>query len=32
MKSRKTFARMLVGFVNIEANRAKCSLVTAARV
>jgi hypothetical protein len=32
MKSRKTFARMLVGFVNIEANRAKCSLVTAARI
>jgi hypothetical protein len=32
MKSRKTFARMLVGFVNIEANRAKCSLVTATRI
>jgi hypothetical protein len=32
MKSRKTFAHMLVGFVNIEANRAKCSLVTAARI
>jgi hypothetical protein len=32
MKSRKTFARMLVGFVNIEANRAKCSLVTASRI
>jgi hypothetical protein len=32
MKSRKTFARMLVGFVNIEANRAKCALVTATRI
>ena len=32
MKSRKTFARMLVGFVNITANRARCSLVTASRV
>jgi hypothetical protein len=32
MKSRKNFARMLVGFVNIEANRAKCSLVTASRI
>jgi hypothetical protein len=32
MKSRKTFARMLIGFVNIEANRAKCALVTAARI
>lgn len=32
MKSRKTFARMHVGFVNINANRAKCSLVTASRV
>lgn len=31
MKSRKTFARMHVGFVNINANRAKCSLVTASR-
>ena len=32
MKSRKTFARMHVGFVNINANQAKCSLVTASRV
>ncbi|HWN50405.1 MAG TPA: hypothetical protein VNO18_11390 [Xanthobacteraceae bacterium] len=32
MKSRKTFARLHVGFVNVNANRAKCSLVTANRV
>jgi hypothetical protein len=32
MKSRKTFARMHVGFVNVNANKAKCSLVTASRV
>jgi len=32
MKSRKTFARMHVGFVNINANKAKCSLVTASRI
>jgi hypothetical protein len=32
MKSRKTFARMHVGFVNIHANQAKCSLVTASRI
>jgi hypothetical protein len=31
MKSRKTFARMHVGFVNVNANQAKCSLVTASR-
>ena len=31
MKSRKTFARMHVGFVNVNANKAKCSLVTASR-
>ena len=31
MKSRKTFAHMHVGFVNINANQAKCSLVTASR-
>ena len=31
MKSRKTFARMHVGFVNVNANRAKCSLVAASR-
>jgi hypothetical protein len=32
MKSRRTFARMHVGFVNINANRAKCSLVAASRI
>jgi hypothetical protein len=32
MKSRKTFARMHVGFVNVNADKAKCSLVTASRV
>lgn len=32
MKSRKTFARVHVGFVNINANRAKCSLVAASPV
>jgi hypothetical protein len=32
MKSRKTFARLHVGFVNVNADRAKCSLVTASRV
>jgi hypothetical protein len=32
MKSRKTFARMHVGFVNVNANKAKCSLLTASRV
>jgi hypothetical protein len=32
MKSRKRYARMLVGFVNVHANKAKCSLVTASRV
>jgi hypothetical protein len=31
MKSRKTYAGMLVGFVNINANKAKCSVVTASR-
>jgi hypothetical protein len=31
-KSRRTFARMLVGFVNISANQAKCSLVAANRI
>jgi hypothetical protein len=29
MRSRKTFARMHIGFVNINADKAKCSLVTA---
>jgi hypothetical protein len=31
-RSQRTFARMLVGFVNISANKAKCSLVTASRI
>jgi hypothetical protein len=31
MKSRKRYSGMLVGFVNVYANRAKCSLVTASR-
>jgi hypothetical protein len=32
MKSRKTFARMHVGFINVNANRAKCTLLSASRV
>jgi hypothetical protein len=32
MKSRKTYAGVMVGFVNINANKAKCSLVTASRI
>jgi hypothetical protein len=32
MKSRKTFARVHVGFVNIDANKAKCTPVAANRV
>jgi hypothetical protein len=32
MKSRKTFARMHIGFVNIDANKAKCTPVAADRV
>ncbi len=32
MKSRKTFARMHVGFVNINADKAKCSLVAARHI
>jgi hypothetical protein len=32
MKSRKTFARMHVGFVNINADKAKCALVAANRI
>jgi hypothetical protein len=32
MKSRKTFARMHVGFININASQAKCSLVAASRI
>jgi hypothetical protein len=31
-RSRKTFARMHVGFVNVNADRAKCSVVTASRI
>jgi len=31
MKSRKTFARVLVGFVNVSASRAKCTPVAANR-
>jgi transcriptional antiterminator Rof (Rho-off) len=32
MKSRKTFSRVHVGFVNVNADKAKCSLVAANRV
>lgn len=32
MKSRKTYPGVLVGFVNVNAQRAKCSLVTASRL
>lgn len=31
MRSRKTYSAMLIGFVNVNANKAKCSLVTASR-
>ena len=31
-KSRKTFARVHVGFVNINAGKAKCALVSASRI
>lgn len=31
MKSRKTFAKMHVGFVNVNADKAKCALVSASR-
>jgi hypothetical protein len=31
-RSRKTFARQLVGFVNVNADKAKCSLVAASRI
>jgi hypothetical protein len=31
MKSARTFARMHVGFVNVHAHKAKCSLLTASR-
>ena len=32
MKSRRTFARMHVGYININASQAKCSLVAANRI
>lgn len=32
MKSRKTFARVHIAFVNINANKAKCALVAASRI
>ena len=32
MKSRKTFTRVHVGFVNVNADKAKCTLLTASRV
>jgi hypothetical protein len=32
MKSRKTFARMHVGYVNVNAHKAKCALVAASRL
>jgi hypothetical protein len=32
MKSQRTFARMHVGFVNVHADKAKCSLLTASRL
>lgn len=32
MKSQKRYSGMLVGFVNVYANKAKCSLVTASRI
>jgi len=32
MKSRKTFARLHVGFVNVNATRAKCSLLAASHI
>ncbi len=32
MKSRKTFARLHVGFVNVNANKARCALVAANRM
>ncbi|MHC2438615.1 hypothetical protein ACVMB0_005990 [Bradyrhizobium sp. USDA 4451] len=31
MRSRKTYPRMLIGFVNVNANKAKCTVVTASR-
>ena len=32
MRSRKTYPNMLIGHVNINANKAKCSVVTASRI
>jgi hypothetical protein len=32
MKSRKTFARLHVGFVNVNAAKAKCSLIAASHI
>jgi hypothetical protein len=32
MKSRKTFARVHVGFINVNASRAKCTVLSASRV
>jgi len=32
MKSRKTFARVHIGFVNVNAEKAKCALVAASRL
>jgi hypothetical protein len=32
MKSRKTFVRVHVGFINVNASRAKCTLLSASRV
>ena len=32
MKSRKTFARMHIGFVNVNASKAKCSLLAASHI
>lgn len=31
MKSRKTYPQMLIGFVNVNANKAKCTVATASR-
>jgi hypothetical protein len=31
MKSRRTYSGMLIGFVNVDANKAKCSAVAASR-
>jgi len=31
MKSRKTYSGMLIGFVNVSASKAKCSVVAANR-